>query len=55
MERAQEGLPPACVELCPAGAMLYGEYEEVVDKSKSRAVELLVKKKIIAKEDGSRD
>lgn len=55
MERDQEGLPPACVELCPAGAMLYGEYEKVVDKSKSRAVELLVKKKIIAKEDGARD
>jgi Fe-S-cluster-containing dehydrogenase component len=50
MERAREDLPPACVELCPTGAMLYGEYEKAVDKSKSRAVELLVRKKIITKE-----
>ena len=50
MERAKEGLLPACVELCPTGAMLCGEYEEVVEKSKSKAMDLLVKKKIIAKE-----
>jgi Fe-S-cluster-containing dehydrogenase component len=50
MERAKEELPPACVVVCPAGAIVYGEYDKVIDKSKSRAVELLMKKKIIVKE-----
>jgi len=54
MERAREELPPACVELCPTGALLYGEYNEVMSKSKSKGVELLRKKKIITSESNVR-
>jgi formate dehydrogenase iron-sulfur subunit len=45
-ERARDDLPPACVELCPAGAILFEEYEEVA-KSKSEAVKLLLEKRVI--------
>lgn len=47
MERSRDDLPPACVELCPTGAMMYGEYEEVVEPSKSKAVKLLTGKRVI--------
>ncbi len=45
-ERARDDLPPACVELCPAGAILFEEYEEV-EKSNSEAVKLLLEKRVI--------
>ena len=49
MERSRDDLPPACVELCPTGAMVCGEYEEVVEPSKSKAVKLLTGKRVIQK------
>ncbi len=47
MEREKAELKPACVELCPTGAIIYGEYEEVVDSSKSEAVKMLINKKVL--------
>jgi len=45
-ERARDGLGPACVELCPAGAIIFEEYEEVA-KSSSGTVGLLLNKRVI--------
>jgi formate dehydrogenase iron-sulfur subunit len=49
-DRAREGLAPACAELCPTGAILCGDYGEVVEASRSRAVKLLTGKRVIQKE-----
>ena len=49
-ERASDGLLPACVELCPTGAIEYGEYEDVVKKSKSRSMKLLRDSKLLVKQ-----
>ncbi len=51
-ERASDGLLPACVELCPTGAIEYGEYDDVVKKSKSRSVKLLKERKLLVKQPG---
>lgn len=47
LKRDREGLPPACVEICPTGAILFGEYDDVIKKSKEKSIDLLKKKKII--------
>jgi formate dehydrogenase iron-sulfur subunit len=47
LKRDREGLPPACVEVCPSGAILYGEYNKVVKKFKKKSIDLLKKKKVI--------
>ena len=35
--RVREGLPPACVEACPVGAIQFGDYESIVAKAKEMA------------------
>ena len=40
-ERVEKGLPPACVEACPTGALRFGRVEEVmkeVSKEKAKAI-----------------
>ena len=49
-ERASDGLLPACVELCPTGAIEYGEYDDIVKKSKSRSMKLLRDSKLLVKQ-----
>jgi formate dehydrogenase iron-sulfur subunit len=51
-ERERDDLLPACVELCPTGAIRYGEYDEVVKGSKSRSLKLLKDKKLLLKKSG---
>lgn len=51
-ERERDGLLPACVELCPTGAIEYGEYDEVVKGSKSRSMKLLKDRKLLLKQPG---
>ncbi len=46
-DRERQGLEPACAEVCPAGAILCGEYSEVVEASESKAVALLTGKKVL--------
>ncbi|MBN1683801.1 4Fe-4S dicluster domain-containing protein [Candidatus Bathyarchaeota archaeon] len=48
-DRANNDLPPACVEVCPAGAINYVE-EEKIESSESLSLKLLQKKKVIQKE-----
>jgi len=50
-ERRRQGLAPACVETCPSGVILYGEYEEVIKKAKTKAIELLRKMKVLSLEE----
>ncbi len=35
--RLQDGREPACVEACPTGALMFGEYQDIVAKAKERA------------------
>jgi len=49
-DRAKDDLAPACAELCPTGAILCGDYEEIVEASRSRAVTLLTEKRVIQRE-----
>ncbi len=35
--RIGEGKDPACVEVCPTGALMFGEYDEMVSKAKDLA------------------
>ncbi len=35
--RINDGKPPACVEVCPTGALQFGEYQEILDKAKKLA------------------
>lgn len=34
--RQEKGLPPACTEVCPSGALLFGEREKLLEVAKSR-------------------
>jgi formate dehydrogenase iron-sulfur subunit len=40
VDRQEEGLAPACVEACPAGALVYGDRNDLLDYGKSRVQEL---------------
>ena len=51
-DRASDGLLPACVELCPTGAIMYGEYEDIVKKSTSKSMMLLRDSKLLVKQPG---
>lgn len=35
--RINENKPPACVEVCPTGALQFGEYQEMLDRAKNLA------------------
>lgn len=35
-DRVMNGLKPACVQVCPTGAMNFGEYDEMMDLAKKR-------------------
>jgi len=48
LERRLEGLEPACSEICPAGVIFYGDYEEIFHRVKSKAAEMLARAKIFA-------
>lgn len=37
--RIKDGREPACVEACPTGALMFGEYREMMDRAKRRAAE----------------
>ncbi len=37
-DRRAKGLPPACVEACPTGALMYGTVEEVMKKRKEAVI-----------------
>ena len=36
VDRFRAGLPPACVEACPTGALRYGRAEDILDREKIR-------------------
>ena len=40
VDRQEEGLAPACVEACPAGALVYGDRTDLLEYGKSRVQEL---------------
>ena len=40
VDRQEEGLAPACVEACPAGALVYGDRTDLLTYGKSRVQEL---------------
>jgi len=43
VDRVRAGLPPACVEACPTGALRYGRTEDLLDEEKrKRALELIL-------------
>lgn len=39
-DRVENGLQPACVKVCPSGAMNFGERNEMMDLAKSRLAEV---------------
>jgi len=41
-DRMKEGLPPACVEACPTGALRYGKVEELLEEMAVRKARELV-------------
>jgi len=41
VDRAAQGLPPACVEACPTGALELKELDEVIAEARRRAAALL--------------
>jgi len=41
-DRMKEGLPPACVEACPTGALRYGKVEELLEETAVRKARELV-------------
>jgi len=42
LDRVREGVPPACVEACPTGALRYGKTEEVLaEMAKKKAEEFI--------------
>ncbi len=45
-ERTKDGLEPACTMLCPAGAIIFKEYEDAA-RSGSATVRLLLEKRVI--------
>jgi formate dehydrogenase iron-sulfur subunit len=47
LDRAHSDLPPACVEICPAGAISYVDEDQIIESSKSASLKLLNKKKVI--------
>jgi len=49
LDRSKEELPPACVELCPSGAILYGDLDKIIEESKSSTMKMLRDKRIIQK------
>ena len=46
-DRVSKGLPPACVEACPTGALLFGTVEEVTKYvARRRAREIIESKRV---------
>jgi carbon-monoxide dehydrogenase iron sulfur subunit len=41
-DRMKEGLPPACVEACPTGALRYGKVEEILGETAVKKAKELV-------------
>lgn len=39
LDRVQNGLKPACVQVCPTGTMNFGEYDEMKELAEKRLVE----------------
>ncbi len=42
-----QGLPPACAQLCPASAISFGSFEEVIDRVRARNAEILARLRLL--------